>query len=178
MKEESERHRHWNKINLKAKVFDNVRPLTGNRKILYDIGYTQNITNEKDVLHGIAFPDKEKPYQPKVRELAIDLCIAKYELLLIEKRTHPKLTELRNIEELPSSFFVDNDSIGQSIEPNDLTTVPYLLSNSPKLVNNQTMYMETIKRAPTVVQREKRIQSYERSSSDEEATSIRKGIYY
>lgn len=166
LKEESERHRHWNKINLKAKVFDNVRPLTGNRKILYDIGYTQDITNEKDEMSGIAFPDKEKPYEPKVRELAIDLCIAKYELLLMQDKTHPKLTDLKNIDEIPASFFVDSDSIGQ---PNEGDRFPYLLAGS------QPLYAETtVRKNPTV---QKRIMSYEESDDEnEKVTVLRKGM--
>lgn len=176
MKEESERHRHWNKINLKAKVFDNVRPLTGNRKILYDIGYTKDITNESDETTGIAFPDKDKPYEPKVRELAIDLCIAKYELRLMEYKTHPKLTDLKDIDEIPSSFFVDNDSIGsitQSMEPNNAS---YLLLSSSKKTLDQAMYPDTNTKKTPMFQ--KRIMSYEESNDEEEKpTVLRKGFY-
>ena len=167
LKDETERHRHWNKINLMAKVFENVRPLTGNRKILYDIGYTQDITNEKGDVGGISFPETEKPNEPKVRELAIDLCIAKYELQLIEDRTHPKLTDLKNIDEISTSYFVENDSAGQ----NDFTPdIQVVLTCSPQRerlpAGNTQMYIGTVKK-PHPVPREKRILSYERSNSPE-----------
>jgi len=114
LKDENERHHQWDKINFTSKAFNYVRPLVSNRDILRNIGYTVDITSERGELGGVAFEEGTKPDIPKVEEHTLDLCIAKHEVREITHRTHPRMKSLKDVDVLPTSFFVVSDTMGSS----------------------------------------------------------------
>ena len=130
LKEESERHHHWQKINFTSKAFNFVRPLSSNRKILHDIGYTMDLKNDRDEVGGVSFEEGKKPNTRKVEDYALDLCIAKFEVRAITQRIHPRMKNLKDVDGIPNSFFVVSDSMSDKYDANAKQSFELLLTNT------------------------------------------------
>lgn len=121
LKHESERHHSWRKVTFLSSAFQQyVRPLTGNIRILNQIGYCDEVRNETGDVTAVLFRDGEVNSR-LVTQVATDLCIAKVELEEILSGSHPHLESLKAFSRIPRVYYTQSE--GNQLKPDSVKPI-------------------------------------------------------